>query len=225
MNKLLVNSGIRLLMGGLAFYLAQRGFDQATIDTINQAILSLLGASGVAGLALAWSANEKRVSRETLPEQGHPIAATIPQPENPVNVEEYPIDKGYSFSDRSLANMNGLHPDLLEVLEHAIVNAPYDFTVIEGLRTLTRQKALFDAKKSLTMNSKHLVQKDGFGHAFDLGYIFNNRLDERYTTYEMLNDHLQEVANSLGVKLKWGGTFKRANGKPFVDAGHWELIG
>lgn len=222
MNKLLINSGIRLLMGGLAFYLAQRGFDQATIDTISQAIMSLLGASGVAGLALAWSANEKRVSRETLPENGHPIDTTIPQP---VNAEECPINKGYSFSERSLNNMQGLHPDLLEVLEHAIVNAPYDFTVLEGLRNLTRQKALFDAKKSLTMSSKHLVQKDGFGHAFDLGYIFDNHLDERYTTYETLNDHLQEIANSLGVKLKWGGNFKRANGKPFVDAGHWELVG
>ena len=221
MNKLLINSAIRLLMGGLAFYLAQRGFDQATIDTISQAIMSLLGASGVAGIALAWSANDKRVSRETLPQQDYPVPAYSPEPPNP---DKCPIDKGYSFSERSLNNMKGLHPDLVSVLEHAIVNAPYDFTVIEGLRNITRQKALFDGKATLTMDSKHLIQNDGYGHAFDIGYIYDNHLDARYETYADLNDHFQEIASRLGVKLKWGGTFKKANGKPFVDAGHWQLV-
>lgn len=223
MNKLLLNSAIRLAMGGLAFFLAQKGFDSATIETVNSAVLSVLGASGITGLALAWSAVEKRNSG-VIGSRDTGLVSDIVKPEPAISLpDETPLWKGFILGERSIKNLIGVHPDLVQIIEHAIVNAPYDFTVIEGLRNATRQKALLDAKASLTMNSKHLLQKDGFVHAVDIGYIHDGILDNQYNVYSELNDHFQEVANSLGLKLKWGGTFKRANGKPFVDAGHWEL--
>jgi hypothetical protein len=57
----------------------------------------------------------------------------------------------------------------------------------------------------------------------DIGYIHDGILDGQYPVYEALNNHIQEVSTQLGVSIRWGGTFKHSNGKPFVDAGHFEL--
>jgi peptidoglycan L-alanyl-D-glutamate endopeptidase CwlK len=43
-----------------------------------------------------------------------------------------------------------------------------DFSVAEGIRTEDRQKELVASGKSKTMNSKHLRQSTGYGHAVDL---------------------------------------------------------
>ena len=43
-----------------------------------------------------------------------------------------------------------------------------DFAVDEGVRTVARQAALVKDGLTQTMQSKHLIQPDGFGHAVDL---------------------------------------------------------
>jgi len=72
------------------------------------------------------------------------------------------------FGARSEANLIGVHPDLVGVLRRAILR--FDFTVLNdgGVRTLERQRELVAEKKSKTLNSKHLVQPDGYGHAVDI---------------------------------------------------------
>ena len=71
------------------------------------------------------------------------------------------------WSKRSLDNMKGLHPDLVLVLNRALLTSPHDFVVTEGLRTLDRQKELVRIGASKTLKSRHLKQADGYGHAFD----------------------------------------------------------
>ncbi|MCP9270530.1 M15 family peptidase, partial [Xenorhabdus sp. XENO-1] len=46
----------------------------------------------------------------------------------------------FKFSQRSENNLKGVHPDLVAVVRRALALSPVDFTVIEGLRTLERQK-------------------------------------------------------------------------------------
>jgi hypothetical protein len=70
---------------------------------------------------------------------------------------------GYRFSERSLRNLEGVHPDLVRVMHRAIAITEVDFTVIEGLRTRERQKKLVEKGASTTMNSRHLT-----GHAVDI---------------------------------------------------------
>lgn len=70
------------------------------------------------------------------------------------------------FSKRSLTKLKDVHPDLVDVLNEAIKYV--DFTVLEGARTMQRQKELKDTGKSKTMNSKHLIQGDGYAHAVDI---------------------------------------------------------
>ena len=74
----------------------------------------------------------------------------------------------YTLGKTSLSKLNGVHPDLVKVIKRAIELTSQDFSVNEGLRTLERQKRLVAAGASRTLNSKHLKQSDGYGHASDL---------------------------------------------------------
>ncbi len=74
----------------------------------------------------------------------------------------------YKFSPSSLSKLEGVHPLLVSVVTEAMALQVMDFSVQEGVRTLSRQKQLVAEGKSRTMLSKHLIQADGYGHAVDL---------------------------------------------------------
>jgi len=74
----------------------------------------------------------------------------------------------YSFSQKSLDRLKGVHPLLVDVVHDAMSMQIMDFSVNEGVRTLARQKELVAGGKSRTLDSKHLIQGDGYGHAVDL---------------------------------------------------------
>lgn len=69
----------------------------------------------------------------------------------------------YVLGKRSKERLEGVHPDLVSVVERAIEISNVDFTVLEGVRTRERQKELFAKGASKTMNSRHIT-----GHAVDL---------------------------------------------------------
>jgi peptidoglycan L-alanyl-D-glutamate endopeptidase CwlK len=69
----------------------------------------------------------------------------------------------YVLGKRSKERLEGVHPDLVAVVERAIAISNVDFTVLEGVRTRERQKELFAKGASKTMNSRHIT-----GHAVDL---------------------------------------------------------
>lgn len=111
--------------------------------------------------------------------------------------------------------LNGVHPKLVAVVEYAGNN--FDcFTVSEGLRTIERQKELLAAGKSTTMNSKHIKQADGFGHAVDLYPIKNGAIDSN--GYDNLAKVLKSSAAKLGITIEWGGDWKS-----FIDKPHYQI--
>ena len=59
----------------------------------------------------------------------------------------------FKLGKRSLSNLEGVHPDLIKVVNRAIELTQVDFTVIEGLRTKERQAQLLKEKKTITLNS------------------------------------------------------------------------
>ena len=69
----------------------------------------------------------------------------------------------FKLSAASEEKLVGVHADLVKVAHRAIELSVVDFKVIEGKRTLERQKELFAKKATKTMNSRHLT-----GHAVDL---------------------------------------------------------
>ena len=47
----------------------------------------------------------------------------------------------YKLGARSRQRLEGVHPDLVRVVSRAILITEVDFTVLEGLRTVERQKS------------------------------------------------------------------------------------
>lgn len=129
----------------------------------------------------------------------------------------YPITREtampYKFSARSLSRMNGVHPDLVAVMKLAIERSPIDFTVLEGLRTLDRQKKLVASGASKTLNSRHLT-----GHALDVAPLIGGKVSWDWPAYHRLAPVIKAAAAELGVEIEWGGDWVS-----FKDGPHWQL--
>jgi len=109
--------------------------------------------------------------------------------------------------------MQGVHPDLVRVIELAIQITEVDFTVIEGLRTKERQAELVKAGKSQTQNSRHLT-----GHAVDLAAWVNGTVSWDKAHYHKIAEAMKAAAVKLQVPIVWGGDWKT-----FFDGPHFEL--
>ena len=114
---------------------------------------------------------------------------------------------------RSLARLEGVHPDLVRVVKKAAAMSDLDFTVLEGLRTVARQKQLFAQKATKTMNSRHIT-----GHAVDLAPMLGGKVSWDWPLYDRLSDVVKAAAKAEKVPLTWGGDWKT-----FKDGPHWEL--
>lgn len=119
----------------------------------------------------------------------------------------------FVLSQRSKDRLKGIHPDLVKVIEEAIKNSPLDFSITEGLRTKERQKELFSAGKSMTMNSRHIT-----GHAVDIAVIKDGTVTWDLKYYRIVTDHLKQVAKTLNIPIICG-----IDWSSFIDGPHIEL--
>lgn len=119
----------------------------------------------------------------------------------------------YSLSAQSYRKLEGVHPDLVRVVELAIALTEVDFTITEGVRSRTRQQQLVAAGASQTMNSRHLT-----GHAVDLAAFIGGKISWDWPLYHKLADAMKSAAKELGVPIIWGGDWKS-----FPDGPHFEL--
>jgi peptidoglycan L-alanyl-D-glutamate endopeptidase CwlK len=115
----------------------------------------------------------------------------------------------YVLGSRSLSRLEGVHPDLVRVVKRAIELTEQDFTVQEGLRTLVTQKEYVRRGVSKTLNSKHLKQPDGFGHAVDLVPWINGQPRWEWPPIYKIARAVDDAAQALGVRLTWGGVWDR----------------
>lgn len=119
---------------------------------------------------------------------------------------------------RSLMRLSGVHPDLVRVVQRAIKISSVDFTVVEGVRTLARQRELFSQGASKTLNSRHIPGADGFGKAVDLAPWVGGTVRWDWPLYHPLAKAMKEAARIEGVPIVWGGDWKT-----FKDGPHFEL--
>ena len=120
----------------------------------------------------------------------------------------------FKLSSKSLERLQGVDERLVKVVKRAIEITPIDFSVLEGLRTLDRQKQLVADGFSQTLKSKHLT-----GHAVDLGCLIDGKITWDKEHYLTLSLAVKEAAESLRIGVRWGGNFKS-----FFDGPHFELI-
>lgn len=116
----------------------------------------------------------------------------------------------YKLGSKSKQKLEGVHSDLVKVVERAIEISEQDFSVIEGMRSIERQKQLLADGKSTTMNSRHLT-----GHAVDLA-PYPMSWDWKY--FYPIADAMKQAAEELDVKIVWGGDWKS-----FPDGPHFQL--
>ena len=119
----------------------------------------------------------------------------------------------YQLGAKSKAKLTGVHPDLVKVVNRAIQITDIDFTVLEGLRTVERQRQLVKAGASKTMNSRHIT-----GHAVDLAPLLNGAVSWDWPLYHKLAKHVKQAAKDVGVTIEWGGGWRT-----FKDGPHWQL--
>jgi len=116
----------------------------------------------------------------------------------------------YTLGPTSRQKLQGVHPDLVKVVERAITLTESDFTILEGLRSLERQKTLVAAGKSTTLHSRHIT-----GHAVDITPF---PISWDWKDYPPIEKAMKQAAHDLGIDLEWGGDWKS-----FKDAPHWQL--
>jgi len=149
------------------------------------------------------------------------------------------------FSQRSKDNLVGVAPALVRVMNEAIVDTPFDFTIVEGVRSEATQKKYYSWGRTVvnpntgplkgkplgaivtnangtTKKSNHQVKADGYGHAVDLYPYFNGSVQvsgrEVEARLKAISNHIKRKAAALGVTVVWGGDWK----SPY-DPPHFEL--
>ena len=118
-----------------------------------------------------------------------------------------------TLSARSLKNLTGVHADLVSIVHRAAEISSITFEVIEGLRTVERQKQLVAAGASKTMNSRHIT-----GHAVDVAPTVEGQIRWDWPLYRKLAPAMKQAAQDLGKPLIWGGDWRT-----FKDGPHFEL--
>lgn len=156
---------------------------------------------------------------------------------------------GFVLGARSRAELQRVHPDLVRVVQRAIQITTQDFTVHDGIRTLADQRELVRRGASQTLNSKHLPQADGFGHAVDLVPWLLGQPRWEWPLIYPIAAAMWQASAELGIPVRWGGPWvalhaikggkpadmeaavnaygaaQRAAGKKaFTDGPHFELV-
>lgn len=119
----------------------------------------------------------------------------------------------FRLSKRSLANLQGVHPDLAAVVRLAIELTHVDFIVTEGRRSSQRQAALMQQGKTQTLNSRHLT-----GHAVDVAALVDGSVNWDMANYRQIAAAMKNAAQQLNIPIEWGGDWKS-----FKDGPHFQL--
>jgi peptidoglycan L-alanyl-D-glutamate endopeptidase CwlK len=160
-----------------------------------------------------------------------------------------PTASGFRFGAASLAEQKGVHPILLKVANRAIEITTQDFIFFDGVRSYKEQQANIAKGVSKTLDSKHLPQADGFGHAMDLVPYIDGRAQWDWDGCYRVAMAVDQAATEQGVArlIRWGGAWDRTldkfggdqvayavevqkyksrhPGPDFLDGPHFELVG
>ena len=133
---------------------------------------------------------------------------------------------GFKLGKTSLARLKGVDECLVKVVMRAIEISEVDFTVLEGLRSLERQRELYAQGRTAPgkivtwmMNSRHVE-----GKAVDLvpSPVDWNDLEK----FNKIKDAMFQAAREIDVNLRWGADWDgdgKYREKGEYDSPHFEL--
>lgn len=127
----------------------------------------------------------------------------------------------FRLSKTSLRNLDGVHPELVDVVKLAIQLTKIDFGIPStgGYRTAETQRKLFlDGKsKADGYDNKSNHQT---GNAVDVFAYVDGKASWQPEHLSQVACAMLEAAIRLDVNLRWGGLWKS-----FVDMPHFERVG
>ena len=145
-----------------------------------------------------------------------------------------------TLSSRCELRLAGVHPDLVRVTRRAAAGGAL-FRVVEGMRTVERQRQLFESGATKTMDSRHLT-----GHAVDVAPLDGEgNVSWAWSLFFPLADAFRAASIAEGVPVVWGGAWGQLMGdyasakagqavyvarmreqgrEPFLDGPHFELF-
>jgi peptidoglycan L-alanyl-D-glutamate endopeptidase CwlK len=125
----------------------------------------------------------------------------------------------FKFGQRSLDELQGVHPTLVKVTEHALIDTLVDFGVHDGCRTAEEQRELVRSGASKTLASFHIPDATsrsqgiatGFGQAVDLVPYINGKLRWEWEPIYMIATAMRNNLNYLAVneRIRWGAVWDR----------------
>lgn len=112
------------------------------------------------------------------------------------------LSRGFRLGERSLRRLQGVHPDLLAVVQYAIRVTPVDFGIpaTGGVRSRATQQHLVADGKSGTTRSRHLT-----GHAVDIYAYVDGKASWQPKHVLAVHDAFEVASAALEVPLRWGG--------------------
>lgn len=129
------------------------------------------------------------------------------------------------FSQASWEKLEGVHPLMVDVC--CKVLSYHDCLVVYGRRTLEEQRRLFEEGLSKTMNSRHLVQEDGYAYAVDLApYPLDWNNTKRFYYFAGIFLTVAKDLLEEDYYIRWGGDWDVDNDlddQSFMDLVHFEL--
>lgn len=156
----------------------------------------------------------------------------------------------FTLSKASLANLAGVHPDLVRVVKRAITLTKVDFKVIEGVRSKERMWENYGKGRTVAqcaakgvparyarpraakvtwlnnpLKSNHRVMQDGYGHAVDC--LIAPYDWKEGPGWKLMNDAFMEAARIEKVKIRWGRNWDgddRIGEEGETDGPHFELV-
>ena len=121
------------------------------------------------------------------------------------------------YASRSAKNLEGVHQDLQHVAKRAAELTELPFLIIEGLRTMKRQRELVAAGASQTLKSRHLT-----GHAIDIVPIVAGLIEWKTTAYTLPLAAFRQASAELHIPVEFGADWKSFRDYPHIQLG-WKL--
>lgn len=130
----------------------------------------------------------------------------------------------YTFGEGSEEKLKQLHPDLVAVLRLAITITPVDFSIVQTARTYEQQVEYFNAGKSNTLVSRHIITPpQTYCHAVDVCAWINHQPSYDKDALYNIAGAVKESADLLKIPVIWGGDWKPTKKMPDADMPHYEL--
>lgn len=124
------------------------------------------------------------------------------------------------IDERTEKNLVNVEPRLVHLC-YTMDQEGYKFIVPDPPRTQKQQDDLYAQGRTKpgkivtwTKTSKHIIQKDGFAHAFDFAPKPVNYEDT--AAFDRMGEAFEDCAKRLGVNITWGGRWQTKD-RPHIE--------